>query len=72
MLISRPSFSAFFVVIRIAPSLPLEPYNAEAVVPFKTLIFAMLSPETSKKSVSTGIPSITIKGFLPLKEKEGG
>ena len=56
---------------KIAPSLPREPYKAAAAVPFKTLILSIFSGDTSKRSDSTGTPSITINGVFPRKENEG-
>ena len=66
-----PSLSASLVVIRMAPSLPLEPYRAAAAVPFSTLMLWMFSGETSNKSDSTGTPSITISGVFPRRVKVG-
>ena len=68
---TSPSSLASFVEIRIAPSLPREPYKAAAAVPFNTLILSIFSGETSNKSDSTGIPSTTISGVLPRREKLG-
>ena len=48
-----------------------EPYKAAAAVPFKTLILSIFSGDTSKRSDSTGTPSITINGVFPRKENEG-
>ena len=70
-LISKPSFLAVLLVIRIAPFFPREPYKAEAAVPFSTLTLSIFSLEMSKKSVSTGTPSSTTNGALPRSLKLG-
>ena len=63
--VSLPFFP-FFVVIIIAPLRPTDPYNADAVAPFKTLMLSISSELTFHKSVvRSGIPSITNNGLAP-------
>ena len=71
-------FMPFLVVIIITPLDALEPYNAVAEASFKTLIdsislglmvFKRLA-EPAMPLLSTGTPSITIKGSLPALNEE--
>ena len=48
-----------------------QPGTVNVAVPFKTLILSIFSGDTSKRSDSTGTPSITINGVFPRKENEG-
>ncbi|MNX53659.1 hypothetical protein D3C86_843610 [compost metagenome] len=72
---------AFFVVINITPFAASDPYKAAAFAPFKTSMFSISSglmlftglPKSrspfSPDPFSTGMPSITNKGWLfPVSE----
>ncbi|MNR01664.1 hypothetical protein D3C85_1174800 [compost metagenome] len=72
MVVPFAALLLLFKVICTAPFNPKEPYNAEAAAPFNTEIFSISSELIFHISVVVlGTPSITIKGFLPLKYSLG-